>query len=307
MDLLRTSMWPGYRRAWSHLSEPAPSFEEPISQPVTSAQFLSADLLEWTEAIHHTPTTHRKLWEYCFVLQCLRSAGALRPGARGLGFAVGVEPIASLLASRGCQIVATDIPTGVAESEHWLSAAQRSRSYEELNRWGICDPTVFGDLVTFREVDMRAIPDDLSNFDFTWSCCAFEHLGTIEAGLRFIEAQLRCLKPGGIAVHTTELNVSSDRSTVEEGIDVLFRRSDIARLAATLRSQGHAITTTFNAGAAKDDRHIDFPPYRQDVHLKLFSQGYITTSFGVVITRGPETAATSSSQMPDDRTKNSSQ
>ena len=38
----------------------------------------------------------------------------------------------------------------------------------------------------------------------------------------FIEGAMNLLKPGGIAVHTTEYNVSSNEETIMEGNDVIF-------------------------------------------------------------------------------------
>ena len=43
----------------------------------------------------------------------------------------------------------------------------------------------------------------------------------VEAGLRFLEDSLDCLKPGGVAVHTTELNLSSNEETMETEHDVI--------------------------------------------------------------------------------------
>ena len=88
------------------------------------------------------------------------------------------------------------------------------------------------------------MPDDLRGFDFTWSSCAFEHLGNLAAGCDFVVEQMRCLAPGGVAVHTTELNVSSDDRTVESGATVLYRRRDIEDLAARLRRLGYRIDST---------------------------------------------------------------
>ena len=51
---------------------------------------------------------------------------------------------------------------------------------------------------------MRDLPDDLGSFDFIWSSCSFEHLGSLGEGERFVLEALRFLKPGGVAVHTTE-------------------------------------------------------------------------------------------------------
>ena len=52
----------------------------------------------------------------------------------------------------------------------------------DLNDRLLCPPARFDQLVTFRPVDMTAIPDDLAGFDFCWSSCALEHLGSLAAG-----------------------------------------------------------------------------------------------------------------------------
>ncbi len=121
---------------------------------------------------------------------------------------------------------------------------------------------------------MNHLPDDLRGFDFTWSSCALEHLGTLAAGTDFVVAQMDCLRPGGVAVHTTEYLVSSDDSpaTVEEGGTVFYRRSDIADLVDELHRAGHAIDMDYTLGTTPDDVHIDVAPY-SDVHLRAASTG----------------------------------
>ena len=37
-------------------------------------------------------------------------------------------------------------------------------------------------------------------FDFVWSACAFEHLGSILNGLEFVVNSVKCLKPGGVVL-----------------------------------------------------------------------------------------------------------
>ena len=115
---------------------------------------------------------------------------------------------------------------------------------------------------------MNNIPSDLRNFDFTWSSCAFEHLGSLEHGLRFVLRQMGCLKPGGFAVHTTEYNVSSNRETVDETQTALFRRQDIERLVSDLRDDNHVIDVDFTTGRTPADLHVDEPPFTE-THLKM--------------------------------------
>lgn len=70
---------------------------------------------------------------------------------------------------------------------------------------------------------MNNMPEKYNNdFDFIWSSCALEDLSALEHGIKFILNSLRMLKPGGIAVHTKEFNVSSNFETIESGETVLI-------------------------------------------------------------------------------------
>ena len=76
----------------------------------------------------------------------------------------------------------------------------------------------FDRLVDFQPVDMRSIPSTLRVFDAGSGppACCFEHLGSPQAGLDFVLASMDCLRPGGVAVHTTEYDVndSPGRSSI---------------------------------------------------------------------------------------------
>ncbi len=169
-----------------------------------------------------------------------------------------------------------------------MNTSQHAAGKEALRRPLVCPDDLFEKNVTFRECDMNAIPDDLTGYDFCWSACALEHLGSIEKGLDFIVRSVECLKPGGWAIHTTELNLSSNYDTVDNLDTVLFRRQDFEALAARLTALGHHVTPfDFDPGVKPVDLYIDVPPYREDPHLKVALWGYSITSFGLMIQRGP--------------------
>lgn len=250
----------------------------------TQAQLASAPFQAWCDQLREPRNHfHRKVWEWCYVAQALHERGFLQPGMRGLGFAVGQEPLSALFASLGCSILATDQAASAAEQGGWVTTGQHAAHLEQLNLRGICDPAVFAERVRFRAVDMRAIPQDLGEFDFLWSCCALEHLGTMKLGEDFLFAALDRLRPGGVAVHTTEFNVSSNWLTRWSGQEVLFRRRDIERIARALRRQGHQIELDFTPGDLPIDKLIDRPPYRPTNHLKLRNGWFVTTSIGLII------------------------
>jgi hypothetical protein len=229
---------------------------------------------------------HRKMWEWLFIAQALAERDMLRPGRRGLGFGVGKEPLVSLLASYGCDIVATDQPAEQAVASGWTdSQIEWSGGLDGLNEDGLCSPEDFEHHVRFRPVDMNAIPADLRDFDFTWSSCAFEHLGSLEAGTDFVVNQLECLRPGGIGVHTTEYTVSSNQDTISEGATVLYRRRDIEALVRRLRRAGHLIEMDYSEGTTPEDVHVDTPPYT-NTHLRTMLGQYVTTSVALIIEKG---------------------
>ena len=140
---------------------------------------------------------HRKMWEWLFIAEALRERGLLAPGRAGLGFGVGQEPLVALFADAGCDLVATDQPHGAAVASGWTdSEVEWAGGLEHLNTHGLCPDELFVRRVRFRPVDMNAIPDDLRGFDFTWSSCALEHLGTLGAGADFVMASMECLRAG---------------------------------------------------------------------------------------------------------------
>jgi SAM-dependent methyltransferase len=242
----------------------------------------------WADKIGHLPRYHRKLWEFVFICQALSERGLLKEGMRGVGFGVGEEPLPAYFASQGCRITGTDMTPEAAVAAGWTGSQQHAAGKENLRRPGICDDATFEANVEFASCDMNAIPDDLTGYDFCWSACALEHLGSIEQGLAFIERSLDCLKPGGFAIHTTEFNLSSNADTVSEGGTVLFRRQDMEALFQRVRAKGHTMAPLdLHPGRGELDRYIDVPPYRDEPHLKLALWGYSATSIGTIIRKAP--------------------
>jgi hypothetical protein len=225
---------------------------------------------------------HRKMWEWLFICHALAERSRLEPGQLGLGFGVGREPLVALFAAMGCRITATDLDPQRAQAAGWSDGKQYAGTLETLNDHRLCDPELFASRVSFRHVDMNAVPADLTGYDFTWSSCAFEHLGSIDAGIRFVLDQMRCLRPGGTAVHTTEFNLSSNADTVSSGGTVLFRRRDIDALLGRLRDAGFVVDGDFTPGETPADRHVDVPPF-SETHLRTTLGEYVTTSVALVI------------------------
>jgi SAM-dependent methyltransferase len=229
----------------------------------------------------HLPIYHRKMWEWCVVAETLERRGLLAPGKRGLGFAVGTEPLASLFAARGVTTHATDIAENLAGN--WSGAGQHAAGLDDLYKSHIVDRTTFDTHVTLSPADMRAqwsFPE--RSYDFVWSCCALEHLGSLNAGVDFLVRAARLLRPGGVGVHTTEYNVVSDNATFETTSEVIYRRRDIEEIDRILRREGRCLEQPdFRAGSHRYDREYDVPPYYhtpERQHVKLALGGFVSTS-----------------------------
>jgi len=274
--------------AQSDLTMPEPSLWEPVSQACTQSQLEEPHYAHWCSLIREDPRMHRKQWEFAYILQALHMHDMVEDGRRGLGFGVGKEPLAAVFANRDVEIVATDLDTQDAAQIGWIDTNQHMHTKTLMNERGICDQDKFNQLVDFRFMDMNKIDRKLyGQFDFCWSACAFEHLGSIAQGLEFVVNSAKCLKPGGIAVHTTEFNCSSNDDTVDNAGTVLFRKRDFLALEKSLRAKGFEVDFNFNLGDKPLDSHIDLPPYSSDDHLKLQIEQYTVTSFGILV-RSPQ-------------------
>ncbi len=254
------------------------------SRLCTQAQMGEPWYAQCCDACGEPPRLNRKLWEFAYIAHVLDSLGLLEAGRHGLGFGVGREPLVPAFANRGATIVATDLAATAREALGWARSGQHADSVEAMQRSELCDPDRFRRLVSFRPVDMRAIPGDLRGFDFCWSSCAFEHLGSLENGLNFVERSLDTLAPGGVAVHTTEYNCDSNEATIENGPTVVYRERDIRALVQRLESAGHQVAVLdLDQGDGLLDRYVDTPPYVEEPCLRRWYLSCTITSLALVI------------------------
>ena len=254
--------------------------------------FLSPWYAKWAGVLGYevpvtaaNTTSYRKIWEWCAILQALEERGMLHAGRRGIGFAVGTESLPSVFARRGVEVVATDMHEGQV-AEHWKTGNQHAASLDALFHPNHCHEKAFRDLVSFQPADMRDISQFPSeSFDFAWSSCAMEHLGGLEAGTDFVRNAMRLLKPGGVAVHTTEFNCSSNDATMTDGWNVLYRQRDLEELDRSLRPMRCGVEAfDFDSGAHHHDLAFDPEPYFQteNRHIKLQFGPFVATSFLII-------------------------
>jgi hypothetical protein len=224
----------------------------------------------------------RKKWEHVAISHILEQKGFLSLNKTGLGFGVGEEPLPDYFASKGCRILATDLDYADDRAKMWDNG-QICKNIECLRKYKISSDEVFYNNVKFSCVDMKNLPDNLGEFDFTWSASCFEHIGSLKDGLDFVTNQLKYLKSGGISIHTTELNLNSlpscethngsliyrNCSTYEKEPLCLYRKSDIEIFRNSLNKSGY-IFEPINYNLEKDNS--------MDNIIKLKIEGFVFTS-----------------------------
>lgn len=270
------------------------------SKPSTQADLESSWAAHWCAELGIRLIFHRKIWEYAFVLQALYEHDMLVSGRRGLGFGCGEEPIPSYLASKDICVTVTDQPIESAKETGWIDSQQHASSIHMTHYEYLVSKDQFDRNVDHRFVDMNSIPQDLTNYDFCWSICSLEHLGSIRQGIEFIERSIETLRPGGIAVHTTEFSFFVEDQTLDNWPTVLFQRKHFQEIGERLRACGHWVAPlNFDVGARPMDQFIDLPPYVYDFppgvrdawsgdapHLKLIIDGFPSTCFGLIVRKG---------------------
>ncbi len=232
---------------------------------------------------------NRKLWEWAFILQAIEDTGLLGEGRTAVGFGVGNEPMPAVLAGCGIKVLATD--QGLESGAEWATNDElMGQDLSGLSRPHIVDDARLADLVRLREVDMNAVPADLGQFDIVWSSCVIEHLGSPQRGLEFVLESCALLRPGGIAVHTTELELTPQRETQDYGHCAVYRISDLEDLARRIPEVGGEATFNFAVSMDRlEDRWVSLihTEYGRDLidgpHLKLAIGDSVSTSFGILI------------------------
>lgn len=250
----------------------------------------------WAKILDVADARHRKAWEWAAILETARLGGVLVEGKSAVGFGVGTEPLSAALARFGMLVTATDLPMNDDESDHWASAAQHAASKDNLRHPAICRDAEFDQRVEFVAADMNALPAEIENrkFDFAWSSCVIEHLGSPAKGFDFVRHCFDLLKPGGIMIHTTEYELTAQHETQDYGHCAVYRQEDFSELADYFRAQGCSIDVDLGVSLAMpEDRWISSQAvpgayddgYAEPAHLRLVIGDSVATSFAIVVQR----------------------
>lgn len=142
---------------------------------------------------------HRKGWEWAQGLYALGQFGLLRDDAVGLGVGAGAEQVLFYLANRVGMVYATDI-YGSGEFAGETAFADMLTHPARFARVPFRP-----DHLTVLHMDGRKLDFASNSFDFAFSFSSIEHFGGHAASGAAVREIGRVLKPGGVAVLTTEL------------------------------------------------------------------------------------------------------
>jgi hypothetical protein len=270
--------------------DPEPQLDPNIpiqSQLVTFSQIFTPWYNSSALEMGEEPRLHRKQWEYVYIYTALKQLGKLKPGMKGIGFGVGREPLAGLFCKHGASVLATDQPPS-DDSDLWAKTNEHMTA-EVINERKLCPPEQAEKLLKHQFMKMDVIPPEVQNYDFVYSCGSLEHIGTIKQSIQYIMDSIKILRPGGVAVHTTEYNVLSYDYTVDSAGTVSLRQKDFRELEKQITAAGHKLVKlNFNLGTQPQDYHIDYQFTKNTQnHMKVhIYNDLITTSIGLVIHRG---------------------
>lgn len=141
---------------------------------------------------------HRKGWEFAQAIYGLRKLKSLPPDAVALGVGSGHERILYFLANRIAKVIATDLYEG--------DFAEKEASPIMLHTPEMFAPFHYrkGHLEVLT-MDARKLDFPSSTFDIVFSFSSIEHFGGHREAVMALREMFRVLKPGGVAVVTTEL------------------------------------------------------------------------------------------------------
>lgn len=200
------------------------TLKAPVSQLCTRRQVGEPAYRNWAKHVG-SPVSPPSLevWERAYILRVLDRYDVSRPGAQGLGIGGLGDALADAIAVTGPRLTLTT--PGEPPSDAPLPGG-----------------------AVVRRLDPHEV-DGLEGFDFAYATRAGGVGATDrQAVLRFVEDVLRTLKPGGLAVVVTDIDVRP--LPIGESGGPLIRRPDIDRIALLLISRGHQVAQLLPFGEA---------------------------------------------------------
>jgi SAM-dependent methyltransferase len=250
---------------------------------ISQEQVLSPDFHYWISQLRLPLLINRKYWEYFVLLHQSFLAGLFerksflaglfeRSSSRVLGFGVGNEPIPAYFASKRVKVTATDYIEGPS-ADAW-SGTNQLLNIENLVRPEICSVEIFNTFTAVENVDMNSIPSVFDNqFDLCYSLCSLGHIGGFSNGRNFILESLNVLKPGGIAIHTFEMDLGN-LERYEQPDHTIFLKEDVISIIEEAKSLGFEVKKyVLEQGDGYLENYLDQYPFGSSPHLFLDLNG----------------------------------
>lgn len=225
---------------------------------------------------------YRKHWEIAMSARALREAGSIRPDAEVLGVAAGREATIYWLSRHVRRVFATDLYlTDDAWSELDSDAAMLT---DPGRHWaGEWNPR----RVVVQHMDALDLRYEDGSFDAVFSSGSIEHFGGHEEVHRAAREMHRVLRPGGVAVVSTEFRLEGpspglpgimmlDRGDLTE---LLFEGVDwepMSELDTSISEE--TLSTVTDLADAVADRAAGRPEWSTYPHIVLRHDGHLFTS-----------------------------
>jgi FkbM family methyltransferase len=243
-----------------------------MSEIVSERRFKERNYFLWMDFLKEKPKLHSKQFQYYAIMEAANDVlGNLETNKSAIGFGVGVEPIPAGLGRLGFQVTATDFLEGEIASA-WFNTSQLAASAQDLNTREILSAAEFNARVSFKSMDMNNIPESFENcFDFVWSTCALGHIGGYQKGLDFIFNSAKLLRPGGIALHTTELDMSPNSDRFDSPNLSFYKIEDILELKVRLEGVGFEVADLNipESWTNPSERYVVTEPWGDKPHIRI--------------------------------------
>ena len=261
---------------WTGVENPphSPSKVDYSAGVLSQEQVLSPDFHYWISQLRLPLLINRKYWEYFVLLHQSFLAGLFeRSSSHVIGFGVGNEPIPAYFASQKVRVTATDYIEGPS-AEAW-SGTNELLNFEKLIRPDICSTAMFNSFITVQSVDMNNIPIQFHNkYDLCYSLCSLGHIGGFSYSRQFILESLNVLKPGGVAIHTFEMDLDNGER-YEHPDHTIFLKADVISIIAEVKSMGFKVERhALEQGNGYLENYLDQYPFGSSPHLFLDLNGH---------------------------------
>lgn len=167
---------------------------------------------------------HRKQWEFAKIFQALQKHGLLQEDKIGLSVGGGNERILYSIANHVKKLIVTDLYS--TETMWDCAKTDDPDTFIKMNKPFEVDDS----RITAIPMDMRKLYFGDNTFDFCYSSCAIEHIGTFDDFVQHFNEVNRCLKEGGYYIFTTEFHFGEE--TIESPNNYIFSPEYLEKIIA---------------------------------------------------------------------------